>query len=136
MMSGDIQVNPGPNWKYPCLLCSKPVKINQQGICCDYCNLWSHLKCIGMTTAEYNVYQNDEGLTWSCQMCLFPYTDSFLTDGDVSLPVNSATRSDVSFDVPPSDVSFDVPPVNFPMKVMTERPLLEITVQLRLMTMS
>lgn len=31
LLSGDIQLNPGPNWKYPCGICERPVEINQKG---------------------------------------------------------------------------------------------------------
>ena len=31
LLGGDIQLNPGPNWKFPCGSCNKPVKKNQKG---------------------------------------------------------------------------------------------------------
>ena len=31
LLGGDIEVNPG-QWKFPCGICSKPVKSNQMGI--------------------------------------------------------------------------------------------------------
>ena len=37
LLGGDIHANPGPNWKYPCGDCKKPVKSNQYGILCDDC---------------------------------------------------------------------------------------------------
>ena len=36
ILSGDIELNPGPV-KWPCLLCSKLVKSNQDGIECSSC---------------------------------------------------------------------------------------------------
>ena len=39
---GDINPNPGPQWKFPCGVCHKPVKSNQKGIQCDYCDRWYH----------------------------------------------------------------------------------------------
>ena len=61
LLAGDIHPNPGPgrtNWKYPYNVCEKPVKRNQDGLQCDECDLWTHLKCvpaaIHMTTAEYH----------------------------------------------------------------------------------
>ena len=38
MLSGDIELNPGPV-KFPCTICKNPVKKNQRGLCCDVCNL-------------------------------------------------------------------------------------------------
>ena len=32
LLYGDINVNPGPAWKFPCDHCKKPVKCNQLGI--------------------------------------------------------------------------------------------------------
>ena len=45
-LGGDIHVNPGPNWKYPCAACKNPVKANQDGILWDDCELWFHPKCV------------------------------------------------------------------------------------------
>lgn len=39
LLDGDIHLNPGPNWKYPCGTCNKPVKRNQKGTQCDHCDL-------------------------------------------------------------------------------------------------
>ena len=41
LLGGDIQSNPGPV-KYPCGICERPVKYNQRGIQCDFCNKWHH----------------------------------------------------------------------------------------------
>ena len=38
LVSGDIGVNPGPVYRYPCTLCAKPVEKNQRGIGCDRCD--------------------------------------------------------------------------------------------------
>ena len=32
--------NPGPQWKFPFGICEGPVKCNQRGIQCDYCDKW------------------------------------------------------------------------------------------------
>ena len=79
VLSGDIQLNPGPpNWKYPCGLCSKPVKCNQPGIECEVCYTWQHCKCLDMNESEYSRLQHsDEG--WCCPQCFktaFPYHNS------------------------------------------------------------
>ena len=48
---GDVELNPGPQWKYPCGICRKPDKQNQQGIQCDECQTWFHVKsnCYNIT---------------------------------------------------------------------------------------
>ena len=38
LLCGDVDLNPGPQWKYPCGVCRKPVKSNQKGIRCAYCD--------------------------------------------------------------------------------------------------
>ena len=68
--SGDVELNSGPceeqasaestmisrktpTWKHPCALCSKPVRSNQKGILCDFCDRWHHIKCINMDLKTY-----------------------------------------------------------------------------------
>ncbi len=76
---GDVHPCPGPNYKYPCGVCHKPVKVNQKGILCDLCNLWHHTKCVNMPTTEYFRLADNEEEPWECPDCSFPYkfTDSF-----------------------------------------------------------
>ena len=47
-VSGDCHPNPGPNYRFPCKVCSLPVKSNQRGLACDNCDGWFHTKCINM----------------------------------------------------------------------------------------
>jgi hypothetical protein len=54
LLSGDIHYNPGPV-KHPCTDCNKPVKSNQKAIQCNFCDLWTHLKCTKLTVSEYNL---------------------------------------------------------------------------------
>ena len=30
LLGGDVELNPGDKWKFPCGICTKPVKINQR----------------------------------------------------------------------------------------------------------
>ena len=55
LLCGDINVNPGPNWKYPCGICKKPVKSNQRGIQCGSCDVWIQTRCLGMNNDEYQL---------------------------------------------------------------------------------
>lgn len=85
LLSADVQSNPGPRvWKYPCKYCGKPVKANQQGICCDLCNTWHHLNCLPevtqMSETEYEIMGKNRS-DWYCFEChLPPFSDSFFGD--------------------------------------------------------
>lgn len=70
LLSGDIELNPGPQrkWKYPCRVCSRPVMKNQKGVQCDNCDLWVHTRCAGITTAEYQSLQLSDP-PWFCDVC-------------------------------------------------------------------
>ena len=46
LLSGDIQVNPGPPTSvYPCGVCEDPVTWNCRGVACDHCSIWYHGSC-------------------------------------------------------------------------------------------
>ena len=66
----DINPNPGPQWKFPCGVCHKPVKSNQKGIQCDYCDRWYHSKCC-MNDLIYDALANSSCL-WICCDCGLP----------------------------------------------------------------
>ena len=70
VLSGDVQLNPGPpsSCKYPCTVCSNPVKANQKGIQCDTCDLWSHATCgnVGEETYLNLAIEGD----WHCPSCI------------------------------------------------------------------
>ena len=63
--------------KFPCSVCSNPVKSNQNGIFCDCCKLWVHLKCTKLELIDYyNLANNDQ--TWFCHKCcvtIFPFNN-------------------------------------------------------------
>lgn len=81
LLAGDIEVNPGPV-RYPCTVCSKAVRKNQRGICCDRCESWSHARCCQIDVGEYERLgkSNEE---WFCPSCIaaeLPFVDeSFLS---------------------------------------------------------
>ncbi|XP_048575802.1 uncharacterized protein LOC125557331 [Nematostella vectensis] len=68
LLCGDISLNPGPAWKYPCGLCKKPVKSNQRGLQCDSCNIWNHAKCMDISIPSYESLANSSCL-WLCPKC-------------------------------------------------------------------
>ena len=51
LLSGNVEVNPGPSYKFPCGHCQKPCKSNQKNLKCSSCHTWHHIKCSnpGMT---------------------------------------------------------------------------------------
>ena len=70
VLSGDVEVNPGPSTvKFPCKVCSKPVRRNQRGVQCDVCDEWLHTRCVGISNAQYSeLKQSDD--PWCCTCCL------------------------------------------------------------------
>ena len=58
-----------PNWKYPCVQCAKPVKINQKGIECNSCKIWVHLKCTDLNDTEYNYLEANTSIPFYCLTC-------------------------------------------------------------------
>lgn len=69
LLAGDIELNPGPKWKFPCGSCAGPVRSNQKGIFCDVCGMWFHTRCIGLSNDEYSSLQASPD-AWACRRCL------------------------------------------------------------------
>jgi hypothetical protein len=89
-LSGDIHQNPGPI-KFPCSICSKPVKSNQAALQCDQCETWVHTKCDGLSKEDYNRFQNIHSLVFECPKCrLLTFTDSFFMDNSMTLSTNNS----------------------------------------------
>ena len=66
ILSGDIQVNPGPTSLYPCGCCELSVTWDhQRAVCCDKCNLWYHYECIELISSKINVLQFSN-ISWIC----------------------------------------------------------------------
>ena len=77
-LCGDIKLNPGPV-KYPCGKCSKPVKSNQKGIQCDFCDYWYHTRCLNIDSITYNALANTS-CVWGCTECGLPnYSTTLLS---------------------------------------------------------
>ena len=38
-LNGNIELNPGPQYRHPCGECTRPLKSNQKGIQCDMCDV-------------------------------------------------------------------------------------------------
>jgi len=59
-------------FNYPCPKCTKPVFDHHNGICCDCCGKWLHLKCTKLNKESYfNIHKN----IWFCSFCFeFPFS--------------------------------------------------------------
>ena len=69
-----------PNWKYPCVKCSKPVKINQKGLECNNCYKWVHFKCTNLTEAHYTYLEVNSNIPFYCLACKPDWVCSFSDD--------------------------------------------------------
>ena len=77
LLSGDVEPNPGPSFKFPCARCEKPVKSNQKGLQCDACDRWFHCACEQVPSETYLALGNCEESWFCAQCCLPPLSDSF-----------------------------------------------------------
>ena len=85
LLCGDVSLNPGPAWKYPCGICSKSVKSNQRGIQCDSCDIWHHAKCMDISIPSYESLANSSCL-WLCPKCDAPnYSGTLLSTSTLEL---------------------------------------------------
>ncbi|XP_015763562.1 PREDICTED: uncharacterized protein LOC107342574 [Acropora digitifera] len=93
LLAGDIQLNPEPNWKFPCGSCNKPVKKNQKGFQCDHCNLWYHTKCCAVGDDSYYLLANSS-CTWLCVSCGLPSFSNSLFETSLDLHNSSISVTD------------------------------------------
>lgn len=110
ILCGDISSNPGPNWKYPCGVCLKPVKINQKGLLCDSCESWYHARCCSISDDLYNDLANSS-CSWICCVCDSPnFSSSLLSNFEISMDnsfslLSSKSSSMESLPPPPLQAS-------------------------------
>ena len=82
LLSGDVQLNPGPPTrtpKCPCGVCSKNVNSSHKAMECEYCFTWYHIKCVNMGDNMYQVHMHHDSYTWVCFRCgLQSFTNSSL----------------------------------------------------------
>ena len=45
LLSGDIEVHPGPSATFPCSVCHQKVADSERALCCDACDQWVHVTC-------------------------------------------------------------------------------------------
>ena len=89
LISGNIESNPGPTYKYPCGECSKPVKRNQPGVQCDTCDIWYHTRCMGISNKSYENLAN-LSTVWICSCCgVANFTQSLFIQDQLNETLNS-----------------------------------------------
>ena len=82
VLSGDIQLNPGPA-KFPCKECGKSVRKNQNAVLCSECGFWIHAKCLSMSSSAFKYLLDRPTIDWICPVCsLPPLSDSFFKEKD------------------------------------------------------
>ena len=97
LVCGDVELNPGPNYKFPCGDCCKPVKSNQMGLLCATCQSWFHIKCEGMSSIEYARLYALPDEPWFCGTCSLPqFSDSFFESTISSTNTDETIESTLS----------------------------------------
>ena len=101
--------------KFPCTVYQKPVKINQHGVSCDVCDLWTHANCARLIDEEYRRLSFERYLEWMCPVCVlgslpFPDLDNGVLEGTSAhvfpLLVSSITTADQNFSFIPGSLSY------------------------------
>ena len=93
LLCGDVSLNPGPV-KNPCGICSRPIAKNHRAILCEACYCWHHIKCAGISQAEY-VTLGGTNKPWCCQQWSnFHFSDSFFSESEFD--TSSSTSLDIS----------------------------------------
>ena len=67
------------NIKYPCIVCDKNVKCNQNAMLCSMCLRWCHLKC---TPCSRDIFVTDKD--WICRQCLLLELPFYVREEDDS----------------------------------------------------
>ena len=80
------------NIKYPCKVCNKSCKSNQNCIFCDSCETWIHLKCTALTLSQFKSYSNNLNMPFFCE--------NFILN---NLPVDCLDFSLGHFEIPDSE---------------------------------
>ena len=96
-ISGDIDVNPGPD---ECSVCNKRVARNHRAVNCDNCNMWCHIECASIKPSEYKTYQNLSSFSWWCPRCLWSslpfatFANETTLDCSLDSPISSRCYDD------------------------------------------
>lgn len=87
LLAGDVHLCPGPAQRQPrnpCLVCQYSVHSNSKAIDCDECGGWTHIKCCGMPTVQYDrLVETGEVFSYICTRCAFHSLPNPIEDTDV-----------------------------------------------------
>lgn len=89
ILRGDIEVNPGPKWRFPCGVRKKPVKCNQKGLQCDRCDQWYHTRFCSIDDLTYNSLADTSSYMWICSSRDIPNFSSSLLSTSIKAASNS-----------------------------------------------
>ena len=104
LLSGDINVNPGPKPTYLCGYCQTPVTWHHtHAVCCGACDVWYHSDCIDLSNISTENLQSSER-SWKCCKCDSCSIDSFIFH---SYELNQPPAASMS---PSTDSSFEFEP--------------------------
>ena len=75
ILSGDIELNPGPI-NFPCAVCGKGVR--SKGVYCTNCGLWVHPRCESISDAKYKKMKKipPNKYNYTCSKCLNENSDT------------------------------------------------------------
>ena len=76
LLSGDVEVNPGPETKWSCGICQYPVIWSQEGVACDGCELWHHKSSISLCSDDFQLLERSN-IAWKCCKCDSINCDTF-----------------------------------------------------------
>ena len=127
-LSGDVQLNPGPESIYPCGYCERPVTWqHQRAVCCDECSLWYHSDCIELSANRMDLLCHTS-TPWICCKCETQNVDNFTYHSfelDVSNQFHVLSNTCIS-SIPSIDSSFSPTAFSSP-KARVRVPSLEST---------
>ena len=97
MQASDLNPNPGPyKPKFPCAICKKAARWDQRATCCNHCNNWYHVDCMGMSTFAYNALQISQ-VSWICCQCGIPnFASSLFSNSSIEQANSFSILSDLS----------------------------------------
>ena len=91
--------------KFPCHVCKAACLWGERAVCCDGCDEWYHVDCMGMNTTRYDELAQHSSLSWRCCMCGLPnfssslflrHSDSGRSVTNTSIDLNNTNTSATS----------------------------------------
>jgi len=68
LLSGDIELNPGPD--FSCAICKKSIPLRYRVLCCHNCKSWLHKKCANISETQYkSIKMKDTEFYFDCHKC-------------------------------------------------------------------